>query len=467
MIDAGWTAPEVVLEHQSARVLQLRTPELGDSTYLVISGEETAVIDAQRDVERCEAIAGSLGGRIVAVLETHVHNDYLSGGPELARRHSATYLVPRDSGFVGAQTLFEGDEVRVGSCRLRPLFTPGHTAHHLSYSVVFEDQVLAVLSGGSVLVGSVGRSDLISPDQTEGLTRQQYRSAARIGELSDPVLLGPTHGAGSFCTSSPALDETWTTVGKERERNPAFLIQEEDDFVRQQLAGLGPYPAYYAHMAGTNRSGSRPWPAAAPGELAPAELTGLDREGVLIVDVRPRAQFAQDHPARAINIEIDGPFSAYLGWLFPLETRFALLGSNRQAQEAAAQAARIGADGVIGWAEAARWKESGVPSASHRSIDMAELRSELRAPIASRVIDVRQDQEWWDGHIPGSIHVPIQDLPSRVLDLASWPGTTFVHCASGYRAAIATSLLTAAGADAVHVDGGMREWAQAGGEIAN
>ena len=460
--------PPVVLEHQAVIVYQLRTPELGDSTYLVTSADEAAVVDAQRDVDRCEAALESLGVRLVAVLETHVHNDYVTGGPELARRQSASYIVPRDSGYDGGRPVFEGDQIEVGHIRVRALFTPGHTAHHLSYEIVLGDEVLGVLSGGSVLVGAVGRCDLISSHLTESLTRQQYHSAAKIGELPDPAVIGPTHGAGSFCTSSPASDETWTTVAREKERNPAFLIHDEDEFVHRQLAGLGAYPAYYAQMGSINRSGSRPWPLARLEELKPERLARLMAKGVLAVDIRPRLEFAKGHLAGAVNVELEGPFSAYLGWMFPWGTRFVLVAASEQeAQEAARQAARIGIDGVDGWVRARGWKQAGLTIASYRSIDMETLKAELSEPGERRVLDIRQDSERAAGHIPGSVHVPIQDLPAKAPELASWPGTTYVHCASGYRAAIAAGLLKASGADVVHINGGFQDWAEKGHPVAH
>ena len=392
----------------------------------------------------------------------------MTGGPELAKRRSARYVVPRDSGYAGGRTVFEGDEIAVGRIRLRPLFTPGHTPHHLSYEVAVGEEVLGVLSGGSVLVGAVGRSDLISPDLTEGLTRQQYRSATKIGELPEKAVIGPTHGAGSFCTSSLASDETWTTVGKEKGRNPAFLITAEDEFVRAQLAGLGPYPDYYAQMGPINRSGSRPWSGPPIRELAPESLGGLMAGGVVIVDIRPRREFARAHPLGAVNVELDGPFSAYLGWIYPWGTRFVFVASDRQeAQEAARQAARIGIDSVDGWVSPSGWKEAGLTLGSCRSIDMKNLKAELSGLGERRVLDVRQDSERAAGHIPGSVHVPIQDLPAKTLELASRPGTTFVHCASGYRAAIATGLLKASGADVVHINGGFQDWVEKGYPVAH
>jgi len=173
------------------------------------------------------------------------------------------------------------DALARSAIRLRPLFTPGHTPHHLSYEIIVGSSILSVLSGGSLLVGAVGRTDLISPEQTEALTRQQYRSAHKIGSLPEPVVVGPTHGGGSFCTSSPASDETWTTVGQEKRRNPALLAADEASFIRQQLEGLGPYPAYYAEMGPINRDGSRPWPGRPLEPLSAArvqELVAGDRE---------------------------------------------------------------------------------------------------------------------------------------------------------------------------------------------
>jgi glyoxylase-like metal-dependent hydrolase (beta-lactamase superfamily II) len=238
LVEAPFVAGEI-------EIVQFQTPGLGDNTYLLRSGDEAAIIDSQRDLDRFRRAIAERGVRLVAVVETHIHNDYVSGGSALAREHSATYVLPTGAGYtLEHRAVRDGEEIRVGSLRLRALHTPGHTPHHTSYEVIEGGDVQAVFSGGSVLVGACGRSDLVSPELTEPLARDQYRSAQRIGLLPGATAIGPTHGAGSFCSASAALEETWTTVAKEKLRNPAYLARDEDEFVRTQLAGLLAHPAY-------------------------------------------------------------------------------------------------------------------------------------------------------------------------------------------------------------------------------
>ena len=455
---------ESVLEDRALdlAIWQMRTAELGDSSYIVVSAAAAAIVDPQRDTARYEAALDRLGVQLVAVLETHMHNDYLSGGPDLARTRSVTYVVPEGSGYEGPhRAASKRDEIAVGRIRLRPLFTPGHTPHHLSYAIVAGSSVMGVLSGGSLLVGAVGRTDLISPEQTETLACQQYRSAQKIGRLPDPVVIGPTHGGGSFCTSAPASDETWTTVGREKRRNPALLAADEASFVRQQVEGLSPYPAYYAAMGPINRSGSRPWPGRRLEPLSAARVHELMAAASVVVDTRPRQEFAARHIPGSTNIELGGPFSAYLGWIFPPRSQFVLLSTSaEEAEEAARQAARIGIDTIAGWLSGgvAAWAEAGLALISYRSIDMQQLQRELKLGDDRKLLDVRQDAEWSSGHLPGAVHLPIQLVPARAAELAAGGGSVYVHCASGYRAAIAASQLQAAGADVVHTNGGLEDW---------
>jgi hydroxyacylglutathione hydrolase len=444
-------------------VTQIETPGLGDNSYVVRVGDEVAVVDPQRDLDRIETAMGD--GRLVAVLETHVHNDYVSGGPALARRHGAVYAVPAEAGYrTEHRPLAEGDEIAVGGLRLRALRTPGHTPHHTSYLLVDGDAVLAVFSGGCVMVGACGRTDLVSPDLTEELTRAQYRSAARIGALADPTTIAPTHGAGSFCAASAAASETWTTVGRERTRNPAFLAAGEDDFVRGQLSGLLAYPAYYAHMAELNRGGPDGWAPAPPADLDPEEVERRVAGGAVLVDGRSRHAFAAGHVPGSVNIELDPSFSTYIGWLFPFRSRLVLvLAPGQDAVEAVRQCARIGIETVEGVLAGGvdAWTASGRRLESYPVTDVDGMEA-ARHDGGVRTLDVRQPLEWADGHVPGATHIHVADLPARVGELDGVKEPIYVYCRTGHRAAMAASLLAGGGLDAVLVDGGFPDWAERG-----
>jgi hydroxyacylglutathione hydrolase len=452
----------------TARILQINTPGLGDSSYVIHSRGEIAIIDPQRDLDRFREVVKAQRGRPVAVLETHLHNDYVSGGPALAGEFGAEYVVAGDADYaLPHRSVQEGDEIRVGGIRLRPLFTPGHTPHHLSYQLVEEGQVMAVFTGGSVLVGACGRTDLIAPDRTLELTHQQYRSVQRIRELPDPTALAPTHGAGSFCAASGGSDERWTTVGKERTRNPGFLAPNEDAFVEQQLSGLGVYPDYYRHMAALNRTGQTGWDPKPLPRCSPEQFEQLQAAGAVVVDARPRRAFAAAHIPGAVNVELDGTFAVYLGWLFPLGTRFALVpASDPDAEEAARQGARIGLGAIEGVLEGGidAWQRSGRATLSYGVTDVDGLRRALEDGSA-RALDVRQDDEWREGHVPGALQVHVTDVRSRLGGLPREP-RLYAYCASGHRAAIAASLLDAAGVAVELVDGGFADWRARGYPVA-
>ncbi|HEY4026255.1 MAG TPA: rhodanese-like domain-containing protein [Candidatus Dormibacteraeota bacterium] len=444
------------------RVLQLGTPELGDSSYVIASGGEVAVVDPQRDLDRLEAVLCEVGGRLVAVLETHVHNDYVSGGPALAAARGAEYVVPAGSGCTADHRAIEdGGEVRAGHAVLRALRTPGHTPHHTSYELLLSGRAAAIFTGGSVLVGACGRTDLLGPELAEELTRAQYRSAQRIGERPDPTVLGPTHGAGSFCSSSGTGGETWTTVGREKVVNLVFLAPDEDSFVAGHLSARLDFPAYYLEMAPINRAGAPAWRPRPPAVLGVDELVALQDSGVVLVDVRDRASFAEAHIPGSINVELGDSFATYLGWAFPFGTRFALVSAAGQDVEPAfRQCARIGIEDIEGVAEDpfAAWRASGRTLRRYPVTDVAGLRQAVDGR-QGLVLDVRQRLEWLDGHVPGSVNVHVAELPMRLPELPR-DRRVYVHCLSGSRATIAASLLDASGFDVELVGDGFAEWAQ-------
>lgn len=233
---------------------------LGNRSYLA-GGERTAVaVDPPRDIDTVLAAAARRGVRISTVVETHVHNDYVTGGLELARITGAAYLVPAGARVSFARTpVADGDTARVDTdLTLTAVATPGHTPHHTAYVLNEDGRPVAAFTGGSLLIGTVGRPDLVEPRLTEELARAQHASARRLAEgLPDETAVLPTHGFGSFCSSAQA-DGDSTTIGKEKESNAALSV-DVDTFVADLLAGLEDVPAYYTHMGPANAAGVRRW----------------------------------------------------------------------------------------------------------------------------------------------------------------------------------------------------------------
>ena len=265
-------------------ITTFRTDGLGDSTYLLVHDGAGVVVDPQRDIDRFErAMAGS-GIELCYVLETHIHNDYVSGGRELARRTGARLVLPAAAGVAFEHLpAFHTEELYRDGLIIRPLHTPGHTPEHMSYVVLVDGEVRAVFSGGSLLVGAAGRSDLLGEARAEQLARLQYLSVRRLAELPDETALYPTHGEGSFCTASGAGRHT-SSIGIEKRTNPVLAYRSAEAFAAGQLSGLQPFPRYYAHMGPINLLGPEPLLG---GKVRNLEFADLP-PGAKLVDIRPR-----------------------------------------------------------------------------------------------------------------------------------------------------------------------------------
>src|SRR5512135_553916 len=453
------TLPSIVwMVAEEASVLEVHpidTPGLGDRSYLVSDGEQAVVVDPQRDIDRVLRLADALGVQVTHVLETHIHNDYLTGGYALAQRTGAGYYVNADDPVAfDRRPVRDGDVLEVSPrMRLRVLATPGHTYTHLSYAVESDGHPLAVFTGGSLLYGSVGRPDLLGPTHTDTLVHAQYASAQRLAdELPDETSLYPTHGFGSFCSATQS-EGLASTIGQEKAQNPA-LVEDETRWMDNLLAGLDAWPAYYAHMAPANAAGPAA-PDLSPPQLAdPAELRRRIDAGEWVVDLRTRTAWAGGHVRSTLSFGLDGSFVTYLGWLLPWGAPVTLLGETaEQIAEAQRELVRIGVDrpaaAAVGGPQ--QWAGSSpliqVPTAKLGDLAQARRHAEVV------VLDVRLPLEWADGHLPGAVHIPLHELAGRLEEVPGDPDAeVWVHCATGYRAAIAASLLTAAGRRPVLVD---------------
>ncbi|MFF9206301.1 rhodanese-like domain-containing protein [Streptomyces sp. NPDC014986] len=437
---------------------------LGNRSYLVGGPSAAVVIDPPRDIDQVIAAAARRGVRIAFVAETHVHNDYVTGGLELARVTGAAYLVPAGAHVAFARTpVADGDTVTVDEgLVLRAITTPGHTPHHTSYALVEGGRGVAAFTGGSLLIGTVGRPDLVEPRLTEQLARAQHASAYRlVDELDDEVPVLPTHGFGSFCSSSQAEGDA-TTIGKERATNDALRL-DVDTFVAQMLAGLDDVPAYYAHMGPANAAGPAPVDLTPPQRADAGEIASRLVAGEWVVDLRSRMAFAEGHVAGSFNFEGEGKLATYLAWLIPWGKPVTLLADTpEQITDAQRELARVGIDrpAAAATGDPAGWVRAGEQLASFpraRFADLAQVRERGEDVV---VLDVRRDSERAGGFIDGSVHIPIHELHGRISEVPD--GVVWVHCAGGMRAAIAASLLDAAGRDVVAVDDGFDAASEAG-----
>lgn len=431
-------------------IISIDTPSLGDRGYLATDGSVALVVDAQRDFDRVEQVAADRGVLITHVFETHMHNDYVTGGLALARAVGAKYHVnAADPVSFDRTPVSDGDVITVGDMRLKVLATPGHTFTHLSYVLGEPDEELAAFTGGSLLHGTTGRPDLLGAEHARALARAQFASVRLLaGQLPDSAAVCPTHGFGSFCSATPGSGRP-STVGEERRANPA-LTRDETDYVDELLSGLDAYPAYYAHMGAANMAGPAAPDLSAPRLAEPAELRRRIDDGEWVVDLRSRTAFAAGHLRGALNFELGSHMASYLGWLIPSGAPLTLIGDTAEAvAHAQRELCRIGIDRIDAAAFGSPELWAAEPVEAYHMATFADLAAR---PDRDNVVllDVRQRSEWEKGHVDRAVHVPLHELPARISELPD--GEIWVHCQAGYRACVAASLLAAQGRRVVAVN---------------
>lgn len=437
------------------KVLPLVDQGLGNSAYLVDLADGRALaVDVSRDLRATRAEAGRRGLTIAFAADTHLHADFVSGALQLAVDDGAVIVASaaghREFDHTG---LSDGDEVDLGGLRLRALATPGHTHEHLAFELLDETRTLGVFTGGSLLVGSAARTDLVSPDRTAELARAQYRSLRRLAVLDDDVEVWPTHGAGSFCSAPPGARRT-STMGAERSSNSLLRAESEDAFVDQLLGSLGSYPAYFGRLGEINRRG----PSLVAGNtltpLTAADVVRLRASGAEVVDVRPVTHFGARHIAGSVSIALRAAFATWLGWLVDAETPIVIVrDADQDPAEILWQARKVGYDRVVGEVEGgiASWVAAGEQTGSIPVIGAESARG-------ARLLDIRQRGEFDAGHVSGAAHVELGDLRTRGAELPGEP--TVVMCGHGERAMSAASLLRRAGHRSISVlEGGPEDLA--------
>jgi glyoxylase-like metal-dependent hydrolase (beta-lactamase superfamily II)/rhodanese-related sulfurtransferase len=457
---------EVTVMRSSEAVLPLVDTGLGNSTYVVDLGDGGAlVVDPPRDLRAVRAATGKAGLRIRFVADTHLHADFLSGARQLAHDDGAQVLASaagrRQFGHRG---LADGDEVDLGGLVLTAMGTPGHTDEHLSYLVNDGGSPVGVFTGGSLIVGSAARTDLLGPERTEELARAQFRSLQRLAQLPDPTVVWPTHGAGSFCSAPPGAERT-STIGRELASNPLLRIDDEDRFVEQLLGSLGSHPPYFLRLAEVNRRGPTLLDPTTTDRLPQLPISDVRRRrasGAVLVDVRPVADYARAHIQGAVSIPLRAQFATWLGWMVPADAPIVVVRNpDQDLVELIWQALNIGVERLVGELAGGTdaWAAAGLPTAGIRLLGPAEIDQQ------HRVLDVRQEAEFTAGHLPGAMHVELGSLAHITAALTDV--STVVMCGHGERAAGAASLLERAGHhDLAVLEGGPDDWSHAtGGDL--
>ena len=436
------------------RIETFPAPELGNASFLVADTDRgvALVVDPFRDVDAYLDRAGDLGVRITHALDTHLHNDFVSGRRELESA-AGTHIAE----------LAPDDEVAIGAVSVRAIHTPGHTPDHKGYVLAEGGRPRALFSGGAVMVGGVARTDLFGPHLAAHLGLEMLRTLqVRLRGLPDDIAVYPTHGSGSFCgTATDGGHET--TLGRERETNPFFLTTEVMPFLARIL-DQHRFPDYYRDMAAVNSKGA---PLLGRSPAQPPTLTAGDvaarmEAGAAVVDVRSGRDYDTAHIPGSYSVPVDaGSFSAWVGWLVPRERDIVLAGGTpSQHADATRQLRRIGFDRVVGVLDGGMdaWKAAGRALSHFETATIEDMAKWILDGEEMTVVDARDDHEWGAGHAPGSVHMYVPDIPHHAHDIPAGKPVA-VHCASGHRAGIAASLLEQAGLKRViHVNGDYGDW---------
>ena len=423
-------------------ITSVRTSGLGDTSYVFAFDGVAVIVDPQRDIDRFVESAAGLDVRFV--LETHLHNDYVSGAIHLAENAGAELVMPAASGAAYQHVpAFHHEDLDAGAFRVRPIHTPGHTPEHTSYLMLIDDEPVAVFTGGSLLVGSAGRPDLLGRDRAEQLARLQYISVNRLGALPDAVELLPTHGQGSFCTVSLTTAGA-STIGAEKRSNPMLQYDNPDSFAKAQLESLQPFPDYYAHMGPINLMGPAPLPPVVAPEIA---VAGIPSDAA-VIDVRPKSALAEGHLPGALRIPYTDNVAVWAGWLVPFDQPVVIVADRDQpVADVIVQFYRIGFDDIAGVVH----DLSDAELVTFAQATASDIVRALDAGEPSQIIDVRAPHEYESERIPGSIHAYVPDLRSGVPAEIDSDADVMVVCGTGQRATVAASLLERAGVTPVVV----------------
>jgi hydroxyacylglutathione hydrolase len=432
---------------------------LGHSSYLVELGDSlAAVIDPPRFPAAHEALAERRGLRIAWTFDTHSHADYVTGSPALAARLGATFVAPAASHLeTPHRPVVEGECIELGDdLAMVALATPGHTPDHHAFVLYGDAAPQALFSGGSLMVGAVGRTDLCGPELAEPMARAMFRALhEKLLVLPDDLRVYPTHGAGSFC-SAPAASERTSTIGRERMNDPLLAIHDEDEFMERLLAGLGTFPTYFGRLPELNRRGPRRYDALPHlRRLEIEEFRTMMADGAVVIDVRPFAEYAKGHLPGSISNTLRSVFGSWLGWLIDLDRDLLfVLDDGQDRADLVRQCLDVGHEHLAGELDGGMpaWIATGLPIGEVAVVDADRIRD--------RIVDVRQANEYTSGHIPGAVNIELAAVAAATMP----DGPVTVMCGHGERAMTAASLLASVGRRGVSVfDGGPGDWATSTG----
>lgn len=439
---------------------------------------EAIVVDPARDIRPYLATAVKENLRLVAAVDTHIHADYVSGARELAERTGAT-LYLSDEGDASWKYLFahqyphkllkDGDTFKIGNIQFEAMHTPGHTPEHMAYLITDmgggADRPMGIFTGDFVFVGSVGRPDLL--EKAAGVANtavagaiQLFASLNRFKQLPDYLQVWPGHGAGSACGKGLGAIPS-STVGYEKLFNPMLGYDDIEEFVSALLEGQPEPPTYFAVMKRVNKEG----PAVLgnvtlPPQLETAVLPQLTAHGAMVIDTNTLNSFAKAHVPGTLNIPV-GSLAAWAGWLVDYAKPVYLIAAREEVETAVTILAEIGIDQITGYFDATAVQAAGLMTEAYETRTAAELAEQIQKGEVT-LVDVRNQAEWDEGHLPHAQHIMLGTLLNRAEEVLNGRSIV-VQCRSGARSAIGASILQARGAKhVINLTGGYLGWTAAG-----
>ena len=441
---------------------------------------EAVIVDPGRDIGQYLDRASRERMQIVAVAETHIHADYVSGARELADRVGAKLYVS-DEGtadwkyqFVhqyDSQLVKDGDVFTIGNIKFEVWHTPGHTPESISFLLTDEgggaSQPMGIFTGDFVFVGSIGRPDLLEEaagvvGSAEDGARQLFHSAERFKQLPDYLQIWPAHGAGSACGKGLGAVAS-STVGYEKLFNPSLQFSDESQFVAYILSDQPPAPKYFAVMKRVNKEGPE-----LLGETS-IDVVNVDElkdalGSATVIDVAPSSDFAAAHVPSTINIPV-GSFAHWGGWLVNYDKPLYFICGIGQAAELDRIARKMGMDNLVGYFDAEAVNAAGLRTESYSQVSPVDIQQPIENGEVT-LIDVRTDAEWKTGRIAQAQHMFLGKL-LETGSSAIGEKPIVVQCLSGGRSAIAASVLQSLGAEVLNMEGGIMGWQQAGLPVNN
>jgi len=431
-------------------IQQLYTNCLSEAAYYIESHGEAAIIDPLRDIDAYIRLAKERNTTIKYIFETHFHADFVSGHLDLSKQTGAPIVYGPD-----AKTNFEvhhaadGEVFHIGNISLEVLHTPGHTLESSCYLLKDENgKAHALFSGDTLFVGDVGRPDLSSGNMSsEELAGIMYETIQnKLLPLADDVIVYPAHGPGSSCGKSLGPN-TYSTMGEEKQNNYALKPQSKEDFIKEVTSGLGAAPRYFPINAKINQQGYAAIEDVLKKGTTPLTVAVFKqkmKEDVLVLDTRHASEFTQGFVPGSISIGLEGRFAEWAGTILPFDKTMILVTAPGKEEETVVRLSRVGFDKMEGFLQGGyeAWKNAGEKTDLIIDVEADELMMDIPHDPNLRVVDVRKETEFADGHLADALNLPLNEM-TDVAELAQFEDNEnlYIHCAGGYRSVIAASLL--------------------------